>query len=194
MHAVRMPAEILSPERRVGARQRTLFAIGKLTVGGRHRVCIVRNLSEQGVGIDLADPPAPGTRVTIEARSLVATQATVIWSRDGAAGLQLDVPAAAPTPGLRPRSPRFALVRPATLIVEGRLSDVPLRDIGLGGAQLGCHVPSRIETLVVLLLGPYSLAGRICWQAAGMTGIRFARPMSPVDLSALLDWADRPGS
>ncbi|KQT31312.1 hypothetical protein ASG29_15240 [Sphingomonas sp. Leaf412] len=179
-------------DRRSGPRARTHFAIGKLTVDGCEHVCIVRNQSAQGVGIEMDCPPAAGTRVGIEARSLLAADATVIWSHDGMAGLRLDAPLVPPPADLRPRSPRFAVARSASLIVEDRVRDVPLRDISLGGVRLGGHVPSGMGTLVVLLLGPYSLPGRICWHAAGMSGVRFTRPLAASELAAILAWVDRP--
>ena len=185
------PVDVLH-DRRSAPRARTHFAIGKLTVDGCERVCIVRNQSAQGVGIEMDRPPAAGARVAIEARSLLAADATVIWSRDGMAGLRLDAPIVAPPADLRPRSPRFAFSRTARLIVEGRVGEVPVRDIALGGVRLGGHVPSGMGTLVVLLLGSYSLPGRICWHAAGMSGVRFTRPLAASELAAILAWVDRP--
>ncbi len=179
----------LPPERRSHVRQRTCFAVGKLTEHGSERVCIVRNLSDQGVGIELDAPPAPGARVRIEARSLEPADATVIWSRDRLAGLRLDVPVLAPPADQRPRSPRFTFARDARLIVEDQLIDAPLRDIALGGARIGRTLPARTGTLLVLLVGELSLTGRLCWQDGGAAGIRFTRPLAARELAALLEAA-----
>lgn len=173
-------------ERRGETRQRTCFAVGKLIVDGAERVCIVRNLSDQGVGIELDAPPPAGARVRIEARSVEPADATVIWSRDRLAGLRLDAPVVSPPSDQRPRSPRFACARAARLIVEDQLIDAPLRDIALGGARVGSALPARDGTLVVLLVATLSLSGRICWQAGGASGIRFTRPLSVAELAALL--------
>ena len=178
--------DLLPSERRSAARQRTCFAVGKLIDRGAERVCIVRNLSDQGVGIELDAPPPAGARVRIEARSVAPTDATVIWSRDRLAGLRLDVPIASPPLDQRPRSPRFAFPRPARLIVEDQLVDAALRDIALGGARIEHVVPARVGTLVVLLVGSLSLSGRVCWKRGGATGIRFTRPLAAAELAALL--------
>lgn len=175
------------PERRSHARQRTCFAVGKLSEHGAERVCIVRNLSEQGVGIELDAPPPPGARVRIEARALEPADATVIWSRERLAGLRLDAPMLAPPADQRPRSPRFAFARDAQLIVEDQLIDAPLRDIALGGARVGRTLPVRTGTLLVLLVGSLSLTGRLCWQGGGAAGLRFTRPLAAGELAALLE-------
>lgn len=185
--------DALPLDRRAGSRQRTCFAVGKLTVAGRDRVCLVRNLSEQGAGIELDRPPAPGARVTIETRALSPAAATVVWARDRMAGLRLDAPIVPPDPELRPRSPRFDWARDVRLIVENRIVAAPVRDISLGGVGLGIHVPVGLETLVVVLAGPFSLPGRICWQAGGASGVRFTRPLAAAELAGMLDWNDAAG-
>lgn len=180
---------VIAPDRRGEARQRTCFAIGRLVHDGREHVCLVRNMSEMGVGIELDRPPLPGTTVLIEARALPACRALVVWSEGRLAGLKLEhrrQEDGSTQP--RPRSPRFAFAREIEMIVDGRLTTVRSVDLSLGGMRLATHVPTRVETPVVLLLGQHTLLGRLCWHAGGASGIRFTRPLAGSELAQFLAW------
>ncbi len=182
---------VTAPDRRGESRQRTCFAIGKLVHAGREHVCLVRNMSETGVGIEVDHPPAPGTTVLIEARALPTGRAVVVWSEGRLAGLKLEQARGEDaTPG-RPRSPRFAFAREIEMIVDGHLSAVRSVDLSLGGIRLATHVASGVETPVVLLLGQHTLLGRLCWHAGGASGIRFTRPLAGSELAQLLAWHRR---
>ena len=180
---------VTAPDRRGEDRQRTCFAIGKLVHADREHVCLVRNMSTNGVGIELDQPPPPGATVRIEARALPPCGATVVWAEGRLAGLRLDEDRDGnAAQGGRPRSPRFAFVRDIEMIVDGRLSAVRTADLALGGIRLATHVAAGVETPVVLLLGQHTLLGRLCWHAGGASGIRFTRPLTGADLSQLLGW------
>jgi hypothetical protein len=178
-----------TPERRGEERQRTCFAIGRLVHAGREHVCLVRNMSESGVGIELDSPPPVGTDVTIETRALPPCRARVMWTDGRRAGLRLDGHHAQEAArDHRPRSPRFAFARELELIVEDRLCTVRSTDLSLGGIGLAAHVVAGVETPVVLLLGQHTLLGRLCWHAGGASGVRFTRPLTGTELNELLSW------
>lgn len=191
MHALKhdLFSPVTAPDRRGEGRQRTCFAIGKLVHAEREHVCLMRNMSENGVGIELDLPPPAGAEVTIEARSLPGCRATVMWTHGRLTGLQLD--AHRPREerrDQRPRSPRFSFVREVEMIVEGRVRNVRSVDLSLGGIRLAAHVAAGMEAPVVLLLAQHTLLGRLSWHTGGASGIRFTRPLAGTELHQLLSW------
>jgi hypothetical protein len=179
-------------EQRSDTRQRTLFAVGKLTVAGCEHVCTVRNISDGGVGIDLALPLPVGTPVTIELRGLPPTAAQVRWVRDGRIGLAFEARVAVDlfraTPGRTLRSPRFAFGRAVTLAVDGSEVAATAVDLALGGMKLADvpGVPIGTPVVVAVVGGTLALRGRICWQASGALGVRFSTPLTAGQLAEIL--------
>ena len=107
---------------RSAPRQQTMFVVGRIVMPGRERVCLVRNLSASGAGIEHGGDLPVGALVVIETRMMMPTRAIVRWSTASAAGLEFLEPAQpVPAGGLVRdparilRSPRFALACDAQL-------------------------------------------------------------------------------
>lgn len=87
--------DAVHPERPIRQAQRQQVLLGAMVEmfgqgpGSRHRV---RDLSATGVRIDAADRLSPGATVLISVGVLEAVAATVIWVRDGLAGLAFTRP------------------------------------------------------------------------------------------------------
>lgn len=79
-------------ERRDKPRHRSVRAIGKIAVAGRKCFCLVRDVSTGGLMIEMRDPPAPGTDVTIETPGLAACRARIAWRKNQFAGIAFDEP------------------------------------------------------------------------------------------------------
>lgn len=82
----------LFPERRDEPRHRSVRAIGKIAVAGRKLFCLVRDVSASGLMIEMRDPPAPGTDVTIETPGLAACRARIVWRKNQFAGIAFAEP------------------------------------------------------------------------------------------------------
>lgn len=178
-----------------GARQtprtRTLFVVGKLTRGCREHVCRVRNISENGVGIEHDADIAVGDGVTIELRGLSQADAVVRWVKGGMAGLEFVEPvqfeAVSETNARTLRSPRFKVDRCVNMQIDDQPMDMHVLDIALGGMKVaagGLQVGSA--TMIGLHGHELLMAGRICWSSRAASGVQFNRPLATPDLIAIL--------
>lgn len=176
---------------RTEARQRTLYAIGRLVIEGRQRVCTVRNVSDNGIGIELDRPLALGTRLEIEMRGLPLTPAEVCWVNGTRAGLALHrgaIGATTPRSNFTLRSPRFRFTREIGL--RSAVEEAPARaiDVALGGVKLSAPIFAPPGTSVVASLdGQLEIRARVCWHLPHAFGLRFAVPLSARQLTALLE-------
>jgi hypothetical protein len=193
MHALSSAPALPHPERRSEPRQRTFFAVGKLvTIVGEH-VCVVRNLSDGGIGIEVDLPLEPGALVAIETRGVPERPAQVSWVDGRMAGLRFTGEPGVAAPGC-PRSPRFRVVRPVSLLVDGAVRDAQLLDVSLGGACVATAGEPVVGAPVVIGVdGWRELAGRLCWFRAGAWGVRFTRPLAVPELAGLLALAPAGG-
>ncbi|WP_176400194.1 PilZ domain-containing protein [Sphingobium sp. Z007] len=185
-------------ERRRGERAATVFTIGKISFDGRSLPCMVRDLSEGGMRIQLPAPPPPGARVLIEMRGLDPRLARVRWAVGHEAGLSFDLrccPAdifAARTSrsGRIARQPRFPLRRAVPLLIDNRPIPAMIENISVGGARLTLSEPledGRQGVLGLTLGDRDGVAGTICWARDDSCGFRFVQPISSVTLAVTLD-------
>lgn len=185
-------------ERRAGPRTPMVFTIGKLMAAGVEHPCMVRNLSDRGMQIQMPAPPPVGMTVMIEMRGMRPTAARVRWSADQAAGLQFDQPCDVPQvfeartnrDCRLTRSPRFALAKPCLLHLDDISFPVLAADISVGGARLVSWAPitpGRPARIVLALAsGDRSMEGTICWNKDNAHGFRFAQPLSSITLALAL--------
>jgi hypothetical protein len=188
-------------ERRRSTRAATVFTIGKLVVNGREQHCMVRDLSEGGMRVQMSNPPKPGTRVLVEMRGLEPTQAWVRWVEGRDCGLAFETEhelgaifeARTSRAGRVARPPRFTVMHAAKLKLENSAVDVVISDISVGGAKLLTErrLPIGASGTVALGLGDEFdvIGGSIRWVREDSCGFRFVRPLSSVALSRALEAA-----
>lgn len=182
-------------DQRAAPRLRTLFTIGKMGRGGREHVCLVRNMSDNGIGIEHSEELTVGEKLVIEMRGFAPTSAIVRWIDGAKAGLEFADQAGPILPG-RPvelddkalRSPRFAFDCGGVLQIDGERIAVRTIDLALGGAKLAVAFdgPSGATGQLVLADGRRVFKGWICWSSAGTAGFRFATPLSGRDLADII--------
>ncbi|WP_311268964.1 PilZ domain-containing protein [Sphingobium sp. WCS2017Hpa-17] len=188
-------------ERRQDWRAATVFTIGKISFAGRSLPCMVRDLSDGGMRIQMPFPPAPGTRILIEMRGLEPRLARICWTSGHEAGLMFDLrcspadifAARSNKAGRIARQPRFAFRRDASLIVDDIPVPARIENISVGGVRLA--VPTLLERgkpgVLDLMLGDrQGMAGEICWVQEDSCGFRFIQPVSSVALANMLDTPD----
>jgi hypothetical protein len=186
-------------ERRTSRRAATIFTIGKIAIAGRARPCIVRDISEGGMRVQLPNPPVVGTAVDVEMRGLEPRRAQIRWIRDDSVGLAFETPctieeifgARTSRDGQVARQPRFDIEHAADLDFGGTKRPVTIIDLSIGGAKLAisARLPKGTHACLHLGLGIErdSLAGTICWMRDGTCGIRFARPLGHQALADMLN-------
>ena len=182
-----------SAERRSGQRHSAVLLLGKVC-GDVPGVCLVHNISANGLMARFVDVPCVGDSVTVEVRGLGPVRGTVRWVKGQKAGVQFDSPQPYQSifsheneDGTIPRPPRF----PVTLSADVRLGDrkftSAMIDISAGGAKLeaaGAVQPGLAGHIVVRPLGT-TISGTICWVKDGRFGFRFVSPL-PMDALAAI--------
>jgi len=182
-----------SAERRSGQRHSAVLLLGKVC-GDVPGVCLVHNISANGLMARFVDVPVVGEAIRIEVRGLPPVSGTVRWVRGKKAGVQFDAPqpyqnifSSENEDGTIPRPPRF----PVTLAADVRLGDrkfaSELIDVSAGGAKLVADdlvQPGLAGHIVIRPMGT-ALFGTICWVKDGRFGFRFVSPL-PIDTLAAI--------
>lgn len=185
-------------ERRVAARTVAVFTVGKISRPGSSVPCMIRDLSEGGLRVQMRAPPKPGERVLVEMRGLEPQFARAVWTAGKEAGLAFDLPcdpaaifaARSNRVGRRARQPRFAIGLTADLLIDGAPFPITVADLSVGGARLIVPMPIRDGSQVVLVmpLGDRNrIAGEICWSRDQDCGLRFLQPLSSLALAMMLE-------
>lgn len=202
-YADRWSASAIYPagDARAVSRQQTMFVVGRIVTPRRECVCLVRNISSAGVGVEHEGELPIETEVTIETRTMWPTRAIVRWSTGNAAGLEFLEPPrtlsaatlAAQGQLCTPRSPRFALTCDAQLTIGDLRVSARTSDIALGGLKL-TNLASDLPTVAARVelhdLGRV-IAGRIRWYCAASAGFQFITPLTSHDLAVMLDPSQR---
>ena len=178
----------------------TLLMLGRLRHRGSDTICRIRNVSSGGMRVDTGSPLEKGETVAIEARSGVCIEGRVAWTNHLAAGIAFsknvdhpEVLAAPKGPSgarLATRSPRFQATARARLDVGGRVVELRLVNISLGGCRVECDtsLPSGVEGhLAIPGLPPIACAGR--WSTGKGAGVVFPTKLNFAEFAC---WLERP--
>lgn len=200
------------PVRRAPPRQDsrllTLFRVGKLTTDRFEELCLVRNIGVGGMICLVNLPLVPRQRVRIELRSDRKIWGTVLWLKDGSAGIgfdgQIDIEEILARKEVRAIDRRFGGPRlnircRARLRVESRYYRVHVHDVGQNGAGLSTRqVVTDGQDVVVTLEGHQPLQGSALWCRNGRIGVGFNKPIPFHELTQWLQrqfqrsWVEKP--
>ena len=173
-------------ERRDDPRALSTLRVAKLTeANGREQLIRLRNVSAGGLMAETGHPLEVGDAVALELSSQ-AIPATVVWTRDGTAGLKFDqnvdlgelLAGRKPRHGFRPRPPRLEVECKATLKLDKTYYTVDVRDISLGGLKVEPieeYCLGKQVVVVVESLRP--IRGEVRWFSDRRAGIVFDKPM-----------------
>lgn len=178
----------------------TVLTTGKLILEDREVLCRVRNLSTMGMMIETGAVLRVGQDLRIGMRCGSEFDASVAWTRDGAAGLKLHAPidvtavlAARPARSRiirqpAARAPRLSVGCPIELEARGQSQQAMLLNISQSGA--GLRLPFRPyvdERLLLCVPGLPLKSGAVRWMKQGEVGIRFYEPLP---FSTLAAWVE----
>ena len=176
-------AEALEPDRRKEGRHVALLRVGVLHARGHRDLCIVKNISANGLSARAYRPVSVGDEVHIEFKSGELLSGRVAWVRDWNLGISfpesVDVEAVLAcrwvTEAQRRRNlPRIALSCAGQLKHAARSVKVTLQDISQGGARLRIGPsPLDIGEAVLTLPDLPPTAGVVRWIAQSQVGISF---------------------
>ena len=171
------------PDRRRQIRQVALLRVALLHAGGANDICVVKNISPNGLSARVYRKLAIGDQVEIEFRSGELLAGSIVWEHESEVGLEfpepVDVAAVLASRWTTETNKRRALPR---IVVEcrGQLSnglrsmDVELRDISQGGANLEAETQIADLGKVQLLLPDLPpIAGVVRWISGTKIGVSF---------------------
>ncbi|HEX6784825.1 MAG TPA: PilZ domain-containing protein [Sphingomicrobium sp.] len=179
-------------ERRGEERLSAMLRVGKLTgADGSEQLVKIKNLSAGGVMAILSREPKVGEEVKIELSSQ-DIPATVVWTREGTAGLKFDqnvdlgelLAGRKPRHGFRPRPPRLEIPCKASVRVGKTYYTVDVHDISLGGIKVQPieeYCVGKKVVVVVESLRPTK--GEVRWYSERRAGIVFDQPLNFDELS-----------
>lgn len=194
--SVRPLVEKVAPDRRRKPRMPMVFTLAKLVSGLREMPCMVRNLSDSGMQVQLPVPPIVNARVVIEMQGLAARPARVRWARGRTAGLQFETPCNIVEVFEARRgaslSPRFRLEQMMALHLDDGVTSVVATEMSTDEARLRARHSLATGCPAVLDLGLAGLTAR------GTIGARvcddyqffFDKPFASVTLAQLLRSVD----
>ncbi len=182
-------------ERRTDDRLLAILPVAKLVTDAGPSLCRIKNISAGGIAAELTTPIEADASVMIEFNQDQRIPGTVVWVRDGSAGIKFDaevdlrqlLAARKPREGFRPRPPRLEVSCPATVRVGRLFHQVEVRDISLGGLKVAINDWSSVDKPVVVTIDSLKpIKGRVRWYKAGQAGIVFDKPLRFEELAEWL--------
>lgn len=171
------------PERRRQIRQLALLRVALLHAAGASDICVVRNVSPNGLSARVYRKLSAGDQVEIEFRSGELLAGSVVWEEEYDVGIvfpqPIDVSQVLASRWSAEATKRRSLPR---IIVDcaGQLSnglrsvDVRLRDISQGGASLVSRAPvSGLGKVRLSLPDLPPIAGVVRWTSGANLGVSF---------------------
>jgi len=183
-------------ERRADERITPLLRVAKLVRPGSEQLIRVRNISAGGLLADVGVLPVVGEQVMVDL-STQQIPATVVWIRDGAAGLKFDqdvdlgelLAGRKPRHGFRARPPRLEVGCKASVRVGKLYYTVDVHDISLGGMKVEPieeYCVGKKVVVVVESLRP--IRGEVRWFSDRKAGIVFDKPL---EFEELAEWVGK---
>ena len=183
-------------ERRADERITPLLRVAKLVRPGSEQLIRVRNISAGGLLADVGVLPVVGEQVMVDL-STQQIPATVVWIRDGAAGLKFDqdvdlgelLAGRKPRHGFRARPPRLEVGCKASVRVGRLYYTVDVHDISLGGMKVEPieeYCVGKKVVVVVESLRP--IRGEVRWFSDRKAGIVFDKPL---EFEELAEWVGK---
>ncbi len=173
----------------------TILRVGKLTTDRFEELCLVRNVGVNGLLAHVHSPLVARQRVRIELRSDRKLWGSVMWLKDGVAGIGFDgqigieevLARADAITGRRSSGPRLNIDCRATLRIGAKYCGVRVHDLGQMG--VGISTTQGLEDgqeVVVTLEGFRPIKGSALWCRNGRAGIVFNLPIAFEELTRWL--------
>lgn len=182
-------------ERRSSVRHPALAQVAKIRLeAGREELCLLCDISAEGVRAQVYVPLAVGARIEVELRTAHSAKGCVVWSADNFIGVRFDapIPAAAmlahcsfeATGNLRP--PRLKVNLRGLFRIGAAAKVVGIDNISQAGLQI--EAPERLAigtACTIALPGLSARAATICWWREGNAGLMLVEPF---DYATFANW------
>lgn len=181
----------LTSEARAAPRSSLMLRMAKLVCQSGEYLCVVRDVSAEGVGLCFfhATPPEPRTILALANGATYPVER--IWQGRRRAGyrfasridLQEFIHEPAPYAS---REVRLSLRCGARIECQGIANNVALRDLSRGGAMAESPVQLPVGSRVALTLpGEAPRLADVCWRKGESHGLSFVQPLATGELAAL---------
>jgi hypothetical protein len=193
---LRAAKEVPVQERRRSIRHTTVMQIAKIRLdSGREELCMLRDISPEGLKAELYVPVAPGTHIQIELRTGHMLGGEIAWAESDLIGVSFDEPM--PMAAMMAHcsfDERMGALRPPRLNVDmnGVLKIgieervVRIGNISQAGAQVGADEPLQPGSpCAIALPGLHARAATVRWWRDGQAGLQLSEPF---DYPAFAEW------
>lgn len=179
-------------------RHTTVFQIARLRTAQLDELCILRDISPDGLRAEVYCPMAPGEPIRIELRTGHEVSGKIAWAKDHAIGVAFDAPAPIATmlthcsfddrlDKIRP--PRIEVDIPAMLRIGEREISVRVRNISQAGMKIGADERLRPDERCEIRIPHFDRHGVIVrWSRDGESGLMLMQPMTYTEFAA---WRQR---
>lgn len=171
------------PDRRRQIRQVALLRVALLHADGTSDICVVKNISPNGLSARAYRKLSAGEQVEIEFRSGELLAGSVVWEDECDVGIVFPQPidvtevlanGRTSEKGKRRALPRISVQCPGQLSTGLRSTDVVLQDISQGGASLETNTEVRdLKNVRLSLPDLPPVAGVVRWVCGTKIGISF---------------------
>jgi hypothetical protein len=174
-------------ERRLAKRHIGTLRVGKLITMHRQELCLIRNISVDGLMAHVHGTHAPGERVWIELKGGNRLVGRIVWAANTNVGVQFDraidvrqvLDFAEHDDQHQPRAPRLDVRAWTTLRIGADLVNTRIHDISQGGMKcqlagnppIGAPAVATIEKLGII-------EGAIRWRTEDFVGVSFNSVLS----------------
>ncbi len=184
--ALKVTGAVEEPERRAVPRFITAFRPGCVIIGGRIVLGMIRNMSTNGVMIELDEPLKLGQKVGYfwDENKLVA--ATVAWSEGNRHGLENDNQERVFDNRFTYRSVRVPCTLEAEVWDRGDRCRAEVDNLSLGGMRIRGVKTWTGAPLSINICGIELFNASVVWIRGNEAGVRFADRLSRSQLAAIL--------
>ena len=191
-----LTAETPLEDRRRSVRHADVNQVAKIMLSsGREELCLLRDISAEGLKAEVYIPLERGASLDIELRTAHTVRGKVVWVADKDIGVAFDapIPAAAmlahcsfEVNGGSLRPPRLKVNLRGLLRIGAAARMVSIGNISQAGMQIAVPEPLRTGTACsVALSGLPARAAAVCWWRDGDAGLMLT---DPFDYPTFAQW------
>lgn len=176
-------------EQRKAMRFALLIRSAKIVSDLGEFLCVIRDVSEDGVKLRLFHPLPMEGPVQLELSTGDRFAIERAWHDEKAAGFKfvdpIDLPRFLSETSPFPKRPvRLRISRPATIRADGRICDVEIRDLSREGISIDTHFPLALEQQVTLQADNLSpRAASVRWRRSPSYGLALQHVLSFEELA-----------
>lgn len=170
-------------------RSSLMLRMAKLVCQSGEYLCVVRDVSAEGVGLRFLHAVPPEPRIILALANGATYPVERVWSGKHQAGyrfasaIDIDAFIHEPSP-FACREVRLTIRTEAKVEAGGLLHDAEVMDLSKGGAMIASAIPFAVGSRVALATkGLQRRLADVCWRKGEMHGLSFVEPMATADLA-----------